>query len=700
MNQQQQQPRSQSQSRQGGDGIDVSRSIMSFGRPAAASKRARSKSPDSDGARNDAPRAPNVFAPGLSPRQISAKITKTQTLGELCSLLESAGTFASFDMANVSTALSRLGKRVAEAREQADGLPSNLCIIFTSLVDRALVLVNAISETDMSALFHGVANGGFFEGALRETARKLFVALTKEFKTRYSLEAFEPQQCSNICWAMAKVAFRDADLFNRIAKRCDDAALAQFDAHELAILAWSFATAQVHGDDDWFPRLGRACVHGLGAMSPQNLGNVAWAFASLHVMDAALMRGLSAEVAKRNLATFPGQAFSQIAWAYATLDVRDAAVFNGLAQFWMDNGSLARFTPLELASVAWSFATARVSNAQVMRTIGDEMLRRGLADFLPQHLAMAAWSMATLGNPAPSLLDAIGVDCARRGFADFPLHSLTVITWAFSSLGLLPADFFKLLGAELVRMDQLKESARCLGHLALALAAVGYVNPALYGKLAAQCAKFNLAATGDADLANLAWAFACADALQEKPVLELLSSPRAGDRTPRATDKDVDVIARQTLDCMAAWTLGGGQGALPAVLQLFATEAWHDVRRLASQSQSVEHAALKADLVALGYDVRSNVVTPEHVLLELVVQPAKSGGGGGGEVAVELYGAEYFMANGLTPNGRHKFRQRLLKGAGRKAKVLQLSAWKAHVDAGARRDWLAKEMKMLGEIFN
>jgi len=56
---------------------------------------------------------------------------------------------------------------------------------------------------------------------------------------------------------MAKVAFRDAELFLRIARRCDEEMLARFNAQELAIVAWAFATAQVVGDDEWFSRLAK-----------------------------------------------------------------------------------------------------------------------------------------------------------------------------------------------------------------------------------------------------------------------------------------------------------------------------------------------------------------------------------------------------------------------------------------------------------
>ena len=45
---------------------------------------------------------------------------------------------------------------------------------------------------------------------------------------------------------------------------CNEALLAKFNAQELAIVAWAFATAQLPGDNQWFSRLaqvGGACFY-------------------------------------------------------------------------------------------------------------------------------------------------------------------------------------------------------------------------------------------------------------------------------------------------------------------------------------------------------------------------------------------------------------------------------------------------------
>ena len=125
-----------------------------------------------------------------------------------------------------------------------------------------------------------------------------------------------------------------------------------FNAQDLAITAWAYATAG-HASPALFDALALASIARVGEFKQQNLANTAWAYATAGHASPALFDAIaSASVAR--MGEFDAQGLANTAWAYATAGHASPALFDAIAS--ASAARVGEFNAQALANTAWAYA--------------------------------------------------------------------------------------------------------------------------------------------------------------------------------------------------------------------------------------------------------------------------------------------------------------------------------------------------------
>ena len=132
------------------------------------------------------------------------------------------------------------------------------------------------------------------------------------------------------------------------------------------------------------------------------------------------------------------------------------------------------------------------------------------------------------------------------------------------------------------------------------------------------------------------------------------------------------------------------QAELPPLIRAFNKDNWIETAIRGKKDPKPCKASIQQELIGLGYQMQIDVMTADGLWLELSITGLK-----GTQLILEVKDESFFLADGFTPNGRLKFRHRLLTKAMLKFKVLRVSEW---LKAGDKKAWLESELRMVGEF--
>lgn len=175
------------------------------------------------------------------------------------------------------------------------------------------------------------------------------------------LAAFEPQDLTMTCWALATAGYRDVPAMTAL-------------GWQIADRAWDF-----YGED---------------------LAKVLRAFAELGISHQGMMSSVSMEIIWK-IDQFSASSLSQVAESCARLDYCAEPMFEWLAGHVMNR--LSEYSGPDLARVMWAFGQASVRHEALASCVAAEVTRRGFEELPEEDLARLIWSFSHLGLPAPGV---------------------------------------------------------------------------------------------------------------------------------------------------------------------------------------------------------------------------------------------------------------------------------------------------------
>jgi len=526
-----------------------------------------------------------TFAGANTPALITARITKSPTLETLCELLGTGGQFVNFNAISLSAAVNRLGKLVADA---GPGylLPDNLPAVLARLVAKSEATIPTFDPRAIASLLYGIAVSGFlFVDALTGSTRRLYAALVKDIELRrYELDAFKPQELSNIAWGLAKVEWHCA-VFAQIATHVNTLlSLREYTAQGLCNIAWSMARMG-HRDDDLFDRLAaEALARRFSGFEPQHVSNLAWAMAALGYTNDGLLAGLFAFLDDAQLAQYDAQNLSNVAWSVAQLHIRADALMKRIAA--ATCAHVRTFDAQQLAIIAWAFAKLGVNDVALFASIANELRVRDLTSFDPQTLAVALWGFAVLGVvPASEVFTRVRQHCqARVVVSACPPASLANLAWAFARAGERCEGLLAAVDAHVADLDEFGPSE--LANLVWAFAASGSAaadaHASLFARAARRCMAVGVSAFDAPSLANALWAFAVQGGVHDDVVRAIVHEVEMRELAA-FTEQDLGMVAwaSSALAMDNAGLLGAfarecccARGPLPVDSEALADLAW------------------------------------------------------------------------------------------------------------------------------
>jgi len=530
----------------------------------------------------------------------------------------------------------------------------------------------------------------------------------------------QTQNIANFMWAVAKLYPRSCSkkaLLSLLssASRLTQRRIHEFNSQEIGNMAWAYATLK-YRDDDFFDSLAKAATPLLPHFVAQNLANTLWAFAS---------------VGRKN----------------------DAALFYAVAK--QAQGIPDAFKPQEIANMLWAFATAGAEPPKQLLNAFVETSANRLDTFADQGLSNLIWALSAMGvahRYAPFCAQIAQVLTIR--VKHLQPQALSNVVWAFANAELRADDLFYVIALEIAGIDpdhyvatnhsNLKQnqrqrfvSARAaqLNHQECSNVAWAYAKngfdqvPELYDALAtAILARSGSHQKGDTnlseanswtsqELANLAWAYACADHVDWALLRFLWSSIVARAQAfhnkiisnnyelTEPSEINDEILCRNwgfnmeelrqlhQVVLHIRYEACGGHAALlsdiarspPAFLaQLKA--AYRDVDPIQSRSQR----SVARQLKQLGLRVTEEHLTPEGLSVDIAILPTSR------RLGVEFDGPWHFFSNmPEEATGRTRFKMRLLRATGWTVLHIPYYEWTNLKDDEAKRDHLRNSLRAL-----
>jgi len=265
--------------------------------------------------------------------------------------------------------------------------------------------------------------------------------------SRASVNAFGPQEISNLSWSCAPIAFRDDPLLEALASAAV-ARISDFHPQDLGNTAWALATLGISDMPlmDAIAEAARTRIYDDPTTSPQNLTNIAWAFATLMVKNSELFEAI-AEHAIKTLDNFNLQNMSNTAWAFAKLGELHEELFAAIAEAALRRRS--EWSTQDCANFAWSFAKIGLRDEELMQAISAAAIAN-INEFSTQSLANLAWAFAMLDIWDRPLMAAIAA-AALPSLKEFAAHDLAYLAWSFAQLGLHNDPLLDALSSEVLR---------------------------------------------------------------------------------------------------------------------------------------------------------------------------------------------------------------------------------------------------------
>ena len=304
-------------------------------------------------------------------RRVNSAISSTRSLAELRDVVEANDDARRFNVVNVATAFSRLGRHLSDdQRGTLDGQAWYL-----ALETRTLALLPELSGWAASSVTWSLAR------AERDPGAAFWEALERTLIARAS--ELEPQGVANVLWAFAVMgrrappALRNA-LEAAAARFCGgpagpedetkngDSRTSTFKPYEMTMAFWALTRFGEAPSSDVLDRFERRLPYVMARLKPKELANVASAYGR-----AGGGGGVLPKLAER--------------CAFET-------------------GLLSRFAPHEFATLLWGLAKAECAPLISMKVLERfrVFLSRNVVRFDdPRDVSLALWALATL-HPKPT----------------------------------------------------------------------------------------------------------------------------------------------------------------------------------------------------------------------------------------------------------------------------------------------------------
>ncbi|KAJ1452834.1 hypothetical protein M885DRAFT_525766 [Pelagophyceae sp. CCMP2097] len=249
--------------------------------------------------------------------------------------------------------------------------------------------------------------------------------------------------------------------------------------------------------------------------SARDLTNVCWSIAKLEAHAPDLLQA-AAVITHRNLERFNSRDLANSAWAFSTAGVQAPKLMGAVAAASLLK--LESFNVRDLSTIAWSVSNAGLHHGALYDAVASKVLKNTKKEkILSQDAANLVWAYANAGLDHPLLFSAVALEVAgdRSKIQTFHRHELSKLVWAFSKTKFDAPLVFEAVAAEsILKMQTFSE--KHLATTAWAYANAGLQQPLLFEALKEHAIKKAAWFTDPKDVANLLWAFAKTENVEQK----------------------------------------------------------------------------------------------------------------------------------------------------------------------------------------
>ncbi|CAJ1336037.1 unnamed protein product [Effrenium voratum] len=352
---------------------------------------------------------------------------------------------------------------------------------------------------------------------------------------------------SNLAWSLAKIGGQNFHQYdNSCRAACSaffnaipEAALAQFDASDLAGLAWALGTSSCR------PGLMRAlsaeALLKMVQLEPAHLVNICWSIGKLKLSEDTFLQA----AASLSMTAFSPDALVSISWAFARASPKVFGSFH-LDITKICVAKLDMLSPKSLCNLLWVLAKERADGTAIggqkilpfhleaLTSAGQVASHR----FTTQDVCSFLWAMAALVCVDKVLVKQLG-GLAGRNISNLEARQLAMLSWAIATLKSRQPFLHMVPAQALAQVQGGRDLANIVWALAHAGATPGRPQPRAWQRLAEKAASTeDLTGQG---LANVAWA--CAIVSMEGSKAHRLLFARVAGKTSELQLRDAANIA-------------------------------------------------------------------------------------------------------------------------------------------------------------
>jgi len=267
-----------------------------------------------------------------------------------------------------------------------------------------------------------------------ERGAKVLASRLKRDKSWMTDGQFQCQHVSNVVWACAKLNMNDDDELIDVLVRASDAYSTKFNAQELSMVLWGFATLAV-SDHKIMHTLAKSMARKVDESSVQQMATAAHALAKIGVYNSQLVKAYKERAPERR-DEFQPRDIAFLAWSYAKLNIKAPELFemfNGVICDMLFDVEFQTFSPHHLTMVLWSYAMLSENTDKVFPSI-IKSIKTMVDDFNPRDMTNTAWALAALGCDDKELISALGAQATAK-LNDFNSQELLKFLGSFERLG-------------------------------------------------------------------------------------------------------------------------------------------------------------------------------------------------------------------------------------------------------------------------
>lgn len=316
---------------------------------------------------------------------------------------------------------------------------------------------------------------------------------------KYRLEHFTPHDLAGIAWGFATLNVRNEALMSVVAAEVVNK-IASFDQRQLSNTAWAFAKCGLW-NEQLVVAIANESLRKISNFDVQSLSHISWAMSQWGTRREDLMDAIARE-AIEHISEFTPGPLAMTAWSFASLQLKDANLMAAISV--ESTATISQFKIQDLAHLAWACANLRIRDAPLFDAMASE-LQHNIHGAQPQELANIAWAFSKNNLSHEALMAAIATTACQK-ISQFKPAEVAMLTWAFAVAGLQKTDLMTQIG-ELVAKRVNSFSAPQLSHIAWAFGALS-LRHGEFNKAVSAYVQMNADAFKAQGLSNIVWAFA------------------------------------------------------------------------------------------------------------------------------------------------------------------------------------------------